>query len=308
MLRIENLRKSYGDLTAVDGLSLAVEPGEIYGLLGPNGAGKTTTIAMVCGLARPDAGVVRIDGEDARKDIRRARASLGFVPQDIALYEELNARENLQFWGRLYGLSGRRLAAAIDRVLERVGLADRAKEPIRGYSGGMKRRINLAAALLHEPRLLLLDEPTVGIDPQARLHILDIVRDAAASGAAVLYTTHMLEEAEKLCRRIGIMDHGRLLAEGTLDELIRLVGEGRLLFFRGHFTATRVGEILSAHPDVAPVTLEDGRCLLLVRGNDQSAALIKSMFEAGVPVDDISVKDPSLESLFIKLTGKELRD
>lgn len=308
MLRIENLRKSYGDLTAVDGLSLVVGPGEIYGLLGPNGAGKTTTLAMVCGLARPDAGFVRIGGEEIRSNLRKARASLGFVPQDIALYEELNARENLQFWGRLYGLSGRKLTAAIDQVLERVGLADRAKEPIRSYSGGMKRRINLAAALLHEPRLLLLDEPTVGIDPQARLHILDIVRDAASAGAAVLYTTHLLEEAEKLCTRIGIMDHGRLLAEGTLEELTRLVGEGRLLFFRGHFTASRVGEVLSAHPDVSPVTLEDGRCLLLVRGNDQSAALIRSMFEAGVPVDDISVKDPSLESLFLKLTGKELRD
>lgn len=308
MLQIEDLRKSYGDLTAVDGMSLAVKPGEIYGLLGPNGAGKTTTLSMVCGLTRPDAGVVRINGEDLRKDIRKSRAFLGFVPQDIALYEELNARENLQFWGRLYGLSGKKLTCVIDRVLDRVGLADRAKEPIRAYSGGMKRRINLAAALLHEPRLLLLDEPTVGIDPQARLHILDIVRDAASAGAAVLYTTHLLEEAEKLCTRIGIMDRGRLLAEGTLAELIRLVGEGRLLFFRGHFTASRVGEVLSAHPDVSPVTIEDGLCVLLVKGNDQSAALIKTMFDSGVPIDDISVKDPSLESLFIKLTGKELRD
>ncbi len=308
MLKVEHLRKSFGELTAVDGLSLSVGPGEIYGLLGPNGAGKTTSISMVCGLVSPDAGKVCINGVDLRSDLAGARAFLGYVPQDIALYEELSARENLMFWGRLYGLSGRGLTSALDGVLEKVGLADRAREPVKRYSGGMKRRINLAAALMHRPRLLLLDEPTVGIDPQARLNILDIVRDAAEKGAAVLYTTHLLEEAEKLCHRIGIMDHGRLLAEGTLAELVRMVGDGRLLFMKGSFSSAQVARLAAGFADCSAVSLEDGNCILQVKGNDQMAAVIKSFFDDGLSVDDIAVKDPSLESLFLKLTGKELRD
>lgn len=309
MLDVQGLRKSFGDHAAVDGVSFRVEAGEIYGLLGPNGAGKTTTISMICGLLAPDSGHVRIGGADLRADLRGARGKMGFVPQETALYEELTARENLRFWGELYGLRGKPLFSRIGDVLERVGLKDRAKDAVRSFSGGMKRRVNLAAALLHRPKLLLLDEPTVGIDPQARLNILDIVRETAREGAAVLYTTHYMEEAEQLCLRIGIMDHGRLIAEGALSELVKRVGEGRLITIRGRFTADQIhGLLKGAGGEVKTVAVEADRCVLSISGSERFAEFVRNLFDSGVPLDDFSVKDPSLESLFIQLTGKEWRD
>jgi ABC-2 type transport system ATP-binding protein len=308
VIEVKNLRKAFGEVVAVDSLSFTVAEGEIYGLLGPNGAGKTTTISMICGLLVPDSGIVRVAGMDVRAEPGRVKALMGYVPQEIALYEELSALENVGFWGRLYGLSGKDLDRRAREVLTRVGLWDRAKEAVKKYSGGMKRRVNLAAALLHEPKLLLLDEPTVGIDPQARLNILDVIREVAAAGTTILYTTHYMDEAEHLCHRIGIMDHGRLLAEGTLAELVSLVGEGRVITLGGKFEAGQLEASLRDRPDVRVITLENGRAIFVARNHDTPAALVKTLFERGVPVEDISVKDPSLESLFIKLTGKELRD
>jgi ABC-2 type transport system ATP-binding protein len=224
MIRVEGLVKRFGEIRAVDGVSFQVGAGEIYGLLGPNGAGKTTIFSMLAGLLGPDAGRVTVNGVDLAESPVEVKRGLGIVPQEVAVYEELTARENLRLWAGLYGLTGAALDKAVDRALEEVGLSGRSKEPVERFSGGMKRRLNLSLGLVHGPRVVLLDEPTVGIDPQARANILDVVRRVADSGASILYTTHYLEEAEQLCDRIGILDHGKLLAEGTLAELKELVG------------------------------------------------------------------------------------
>ena len=221
MLEVHAVEKAYGPRKAVDGVSLTLRPGEILGLLGPNGAGKTTTVAMIMGLIAPDAGEVRIHGRALQGDADPLKAQLGLVPQDLALYEDSSARENLALFGALYGLSGQALAEATERVLGVVGLRDRAQEPVSAFSGGMKRRLNLAVALLHDPALLILDEPTVGVDPQSRAAIFEALEALRASGKALLYTTHYMEEAERLCDRIVIMDHGRVLAEDTVKGLLR---------------------------------------------------------------------------------------
>ena len=305
MIEIRELFKSYGDTQALAGLSFDVAEGEIFGLLGPNGAGKTTTISIIAGLLSPDSGTVRVAGLDIRKEGPRVRGMLGVVPQEIALYEELTGRENLHFWGSLYGLSGRRLRADAGRVLELVGLAERADDRVREYSGGMKRRLNLSAGLIHRPRVILLDEPTLGIDPQARISILDIVRDGVSEGMTAIYTTHYLEEAEKLCDRIAIVDHGKILAEGTLDELVKLAGEGNLVTIRGGFTRERMGPLLTG----ANVEhLEDDTLRVQVTGQSELGAMLTRIFSAGIRVEDVSIKEPSLEGVFIKLTGRELRD
>ena len=209
MIRVENLIRRYGELTAVDRISFEVATGEIYGLLGPNGAGKTTTLSMLSGLLKPDEGRILFDGVDLATDPISAKRSLGVVPQEVALYEELTARENLRFWGGLYDLRGQALTSAVDQALERVGLSGRADDRVKVFSGGMKRRLNLSLGLVHSPRAVLMDEPTVGIDPQARNSIQELVKSLAQDGMTVLYTTHYLDEAELLCDRIGIMDHGK---------------------------------------------------------------------------------------------------
>lgn len=228
LLEVRGLFKAFAALRAVDSVNFSIREGELYGLLGPNGAGKTTTLSMIAGLLKPDAGEVIVAGAQFWSDPQRAKRIMGVVPQELALYEELSGRENLEFWGRLAGLSAREAKARATELLEGLLLADRAKDAVKTYSGGMKRRINLGCALLHRPKLLLLDEPTVGIDPQARLNILEFIRGLKKSGAAILYTTHYLEEAETLCDRIGIIDHGKLLAEGTLQELQDRLGGDRL--------------------------------------------------------------------------------
>jgi ABC-2 type transport system ATP-binding protein len=225
MIEVDGLRKLYGERVAVDGISFRVEPGRIFGLLGPNGAGKTTTISCLSGLLAPTSGSVRIDGHDVRTDGRAARRSLGVVPQELALYPEISAAENLRYWGAVQGLSGADLDRSVAEILARVGLADRTKEPVKAFSGGMKRRLNLAIGLVHEPKVLLLDEPTVGVDPQSRGHILDLIRERAATGCAILYTTHYMGEAEGLCDHFSIIDDGRVIAEGDLDELLERAGD-----------------------------------------------------------------------------------
>jgi ABC-2 type transport system ATP-binding protein len=305
MIEVHGLTKTFGDVQALAGVDFSVNEGEIFGLLGPNGAGKTTTISIIAGLLASDAGSVRVSGMDIRAQGPRVRRMLGVVPQDIALYEELSGLDNLLFWGGLYGLSGRRLHEEADRVLELVGLTERGKDPVREYSGGMKRRLNLSAGLIHRPKVILLDEPTLGIDPQARLTILDIIKDGVSEGMTALYTTHYLEEAEKLCDRIAILDHGRILATGTLAELVKLAGEGSLVTVTGSFTRDQAEPLLRG---IAVERLEDGALRMAIPGKAELSATLGRLFSAGLPIGEVSIQEPSLEGVFIKLTGRELRD
>ncbi len=309
MFRVEHLSKRFGEIHAVAGVSFEVGKGELYGLLGPNGAGKTTTMSMMSGLLAPDEGRIVFDGIDLAAEPIRVKAQLGIVPQATALYETLTARENLRFWGGFYGLAGRDLDRAVDRVLELTGLVGRANEPVKNFSGGMKRRLNLGIGLVHGPRAVLMDEPTVGIDPQARLNILEVVRDVAASGTTIVYTTHYLEEAETLCDRIGIMDHGRLLAEGTLDELKRRSGNGEVVTVRGTFGESEAHAALSALPGARLVSAEAGKAVFTVDGAGRSALdLVQRLLGGALPAEGIEIAPPSLNRLFLDLTGRELRD
>jgi ABC-2 type transport system ATP-binding protein len=305
MIEVDEIRKSFGEINAVAGMSFNVREGEIYGFLGPNGAGKTTTISIVSGLLSPDSGTVKLANMDIRKHGKKIRQILGVVPQEIALYDELTGRENLHFWGSLYGLSGRRLKDSAERVLSLVGLTERADDPVRAYSGGMKRRINLAAGLIHRPRIILLDEPTLGIDPQARLNILEIIKNEVKEGTTVLYTTHYLGEAEQLCNRIAIIDKGGIIAEGTFKELTTLVGEEDYVTVTGNFRAEEISPLIE---DVTIDQVDDGVFRFFVTESEAVGAILNRLFAGGVHVADVSIKEPSLESVFIKLTGREFRD
>jgi ABC-2 type transport system ATP-binding protein len=309
LIEVEGLRKQYGDLTAVDDVSFTAKPGAIFGLLGPNGAGKSTTIGCVSGLVKPSGGRIRVMGHDVVTDGRASRQKLGVVPQELALYEDLSARENLNYWGAAYGLGGARLRARIAAVLDLVGLLDRSKEPVKRFSGGMKRRLNFACGLVHEPEVLLLDEPTVGVDPQSRVRLLELVRDQTRSGACVLYTTHYMEEAENLCDRLAIIDHGKIIAMGTLPELRGALGERDLLRVTGKFDPSRVNEAVSHLRDVEIVQVESELLTLAVSdGPKRLPAILEALSIAGAEVHETTLTQPNLESLFIKLTGRELRD
>lgn len=310
MIEVTQLEKRFGEIKAVDGVSFAVAAGEIYGLLGPNGAGKSTTLAMIAGLLAPDAGRVTCGGVDVAAEPLAVRRLLGVVPQENALYDELTASEHLRFWGGLYGLRSRELSAAVTEVLEQVGLSGRAKEPVRRFSGGMKRRLNLALGLIHRPQALLLDEPTVGIDPQARHNILQVVRQVADAGTGVLYTTHYLEEAEEICDRIGIIDRGKLLAEGTLEELQHRVGGEEIVTLRGDFDAEALRHRLLQAGNVRLIAAEPGKLVLATGegGKRGSLELLQSLFSQEVRLEGLSLEPPSLNGLFLKLTGRELRD
>ena len=309
VLEVRALRKTFGDLTAVAGVDFAVREGEIFGLLGPNGAGKTTTISMICGLLTPTDGEILVEGRPARADMREVKRRLGVVPQEVALYEELSARQNLDFWGGVFGLRGAQLRRRVEAVLDQVGLAERARDPVKNFSGGMKRRLNLAMGLVHDPRLILLDEPTVGIDPQARHNILEVVKQVVRGGRTVLYTTHYLEEAEALCDRLAIMDHGKILAQGTVAELKAQLGEGSLLTVQGGFAAARLLEAAARVSGLTPLETADGRALLLVaRDGPGVSRALEALYAADLHFDDVTIKEPNLEDLFLKLTGRELRD
>ncbi len=307
LIEVTNLRKRYGDVDALRGLSFHVAAGEIYGLLGPNGAGKSTTIGILCGLVKPDGGEARLNGIDVLRQPVDARRSLGVVPQEVALYTDLSARDNLAFFGRLYGLRGADLRARIDRVLQQVSLADRANEPIERYSGGMLRRLNIAAGILHSPTVVLLDEPTVGLDPQTRATILDLVRTIAA-GAAVVYTTHYLDEAERLCHRLAIIDHGAVLAEGSLAELRHAAGEREIIALRGAFRPEIVPAAIAALDDVQLIKSGADELLFGVRHAERALSTLMAIAPAFGEVREVAIKQPSLENLFIKLTGRELRE
>lgn len=308
ILQVTDLAKSFGPVCAVVNATFQVEPGEIYGLLGPNGAGKTTSISMLSGLLRPDAGQVLVDGKEFWHDPVRAQRIMGVVPQEIAIYEDLTGRENLEFWGRLAGLSKADARSRAEELLECLTLSDRASEATKKYSGGMKRRINLGCALMHRPKLLLLDEPTVGIDPQARMNVLAFIQTLTESGTGILYTTHYLEEAESLCNRIGIIDHGQILAEGTLAELQNRLG-GKQLF-------VLEGELDNHSPDDWPefrgkfkVIQQSSSQLTVSSVTDRHPSeCLKDLLALPVKAENVTLKKPSLNEVFLQLTGRQLRD
>ena len=308
MISVDGLSKRFGELRAVDRISFSVKRGELFGFLGPNGAGKTTTISMICGLLQPDEGTVLIGEHNLWESPKAAKRLLGLVPQDPAFYEEFSATENLLFWGGLYDVPRAELKKNSAAILERVGLAERAKEPVSRFSGGMKRRLNLAIGLVHRPPVLLLDEPTVGIDPQARNNILEIIRDIAREGTTILFTTHHLEEAEKLCDRIAIMDHGRLLQTGSVGELARMAGDREVITLRGKFTAEQIAQCLEHEPVDILSRADEVVTLHLMRDGYGMAALVSHLGKSGIELADLSIQKPTLESVFLKLTGRELRD
>ena len=296
---------------AVSEVSFAVREGEIFSLLGPNGAGKTTTISMLSCLLRPTSGDAKVAGASVTDAPHQVKEVIGVVPQEIALYPKLSARENLYFWGRLYGMSGGKMKERVEEVLEIVGLKDRAKDRVETYSGGMQRRINIGVGLLHRPKLVYMDEPTVGIDPQSRRNILDTVLALNEQGMTVLYTTHYMEEAQELSDRIGIIDHGKMIALGTLPELTQLVGEQDIveLGIIEEHSRPELITALGAVEGVREVKAENGNVRLIA--NDGNAALpdlITIANAQGVRISDISVQEPNLEAVFLHLTGRALRD
>jgi len=290
-------------------LSLHVDAGETYGLLGPNGAGKSTTISMIAGLIEADGGEIDLLGERVSTRSTHARAAIGLVPQDVAVYPDLTARENLQFFARLYGLGGRELDERVDEVLEVIGLSDRAGDRSKEFSGGMNRRLNIGIGLLHRPQLLILDEPTVGVDPQSRNAILDSVEQLSGAGIAVLYTTHYMEEAERLCDRIGIIDEGELKAEGTRRELTRSVGEHDRVTITASGPLGDVASSLEQLAGVGSVTVVDGGLTLVAEDAAKLVArVVDEVTNAGAEISSVEISQPDLEAVFLHLTGKALRD
>lgn len=309
VLVVDSVVHRFGDLTAVDDVSFTIAPGETYGLLGPNGAGKTTTISMVAGLLHADEGAVTVAGETMGPRAVAPKRHLGLVPQDLAVYPELSARENLAFFGRLQGMRGPALQDRVAEVLELLGLSDRAKGPVKEFSGGMKRRLNIGVGLLHRPLLLILDEPTVGVDPQSRNAILESVEALSVEGMAVLYTTHYMEEAERLCDRIGIIDSGRLRAEGTRDELVRLTEEADTIRITGSGVGPGVEGALRALPHVEQVDATVREVRLLVHDAPARVAdVVTTATSAGMTLSGVEISRPDLEAVFLHLTGKALRD
>ena len=308
-IKVQNLYKAFGELKAVQGVNFEVEKGEIFSLLGPNGAGKTTTISMLSCLLRPDDGDAMVMGHSIRTDPLGVKASLGVVPQEIALYEDMSARENLTFWGKMYGLRGAALRKRVDEVLEIIGLTDRAREYIKKYSGGMKRRVNIGVALLHKPRVIYMDEPTVGIDPQSRRNILDSVVALKGQGMTVLYTTHYMEEAQELSDHIAIMDNGKMITSGTYAELVKIVGEMDRITVTINAESIRVMEAWKAVHGVSQVTAEDGTLTILA---DDSNRVLPHLFETAaanaVRITSVAIQEPNLEEVFLHLTGRALRD
>ena len=311
ILEVQNLFKKYGDFTAVKGISFEIKEGEIFSLLGPNGAGKTTTISMLSTLYAPSGGEALIGGHSVTKDPMAVRQLIGVVPQDLALYEDLTARENLEFWGQMYNLSGKQLATRIDEVLAQIGLVEKAKHRVRTFSGGMKRRVNIGVGLLHKPRLLFMDEPTVGIDPQSRRAILDTVLALNQQGMTVLYTTHYMEEAAELSHRVGIIDHGELIALGTQAELTKQVGqtETLILHLGENDDAQSLAAALSGLPGVLEASAaEQAVSLMTPQAEEILAGVVGKANERGLKIRSIDIREPNLEAVFLHLTGRALRD
>ncbi len=309
MLEAKDLRKAFNGNVAVNNVSLKLGAGESVGLLGPNGAGKSTTIALLSTLTRPDSGAVEFEGSSVFSNPAPLRRALGVVPQEIALYPELSAQENLEFFGGIYGLRGAALRGAVANALDLVGLAERRKDVVKKYSGGMKRRLNIAAALLHDPKFVIMDEPTVGIDPQSRNHILDTVRRLNRErGLTVLYTSHYMEEVEQLCDRVYVMDAGKVIAQGTLAEVRALAGEDGAVLLQASNYPEALLQSLRALPGAGQVALADDGVHLTRSAHLSLTEVLRAAEAADVTVTNLSVSTASLEDVFLHLTGRKLRD
>lgn len=308
-LVVRNLNKSYGSHPAVRDISFSIAKGEIFGLLGPNGAGKSTTISMLAGLTRPGSGQIWVNGTQVNGNLNQIKSKLGLVPQDLALYATLSARDNLTFFGQIYGLRGKTLVQRVNRVLEIVQLTDRADEPIKNYSGGMKRRVNLAAGLIHEPDILFLDEPTVGVDPQSRNAIFESVEALNHAGLTVIYTTHYMEEAEHLCQRVAIMDHGMVIAMDTPANLVRSLGEGLIRVEIEDGLVEQVEIQVRKLASIKSVTRNDHRLdIQSERSQETLVDVLEITNKLDAKVTSLQVLDANLETVFLRLTGKSLRE
>lgn len=333
ILEVDNITKKFGDFQAVKGVSFAVEEGEVFGLLGPNGAGKTTTISMLTGVLEPTAGTARIGGYDLRKDPNEVKKINGLVPQDLALYQPLSARANLQFFGRIYGLRGKELRERVEDVLRIVALTDRANQAVEKYSGGMKRRVNIAAGLVHEPRLFFLDEPTVGVDPQSRNQIFEsVLRLNRERKMTIIYTSHYMEEVELLCNRVAIIDKGEIIAMDTIKNLVDMLGGGVILLGLAHVEDALMKELsglpavkhAGLAPQVVPALPDSGatvqpsevpkhtgvHLVKLECENSEQALInvINFLSKLNMRVLSLEILEPNLESVFLHLTGKKLRE
>lgn len=308
-IQVQNLQKCFGEFVAVKGVQFEVQQGEIFSLLGPNGAGKSTTISMLSCLLPPSGGDACVMGHSVIREPQAVKAAIGVVPQDIALYGDLSARENLSFWGNMYGLRGRALAKRVDEVLEIIGLTERQKDRVDKFSGGMKRRVNIGVALMHKPAVIIMDEPTVGIDPQSRRHILDNIKELNAQGMTVLYTTHYMEEAQELSDHIAIMDQGKVIACGTHSELVKMVGELDRIHVTLNAESEKVIPDWQATAGVHRISAEDGHLTVLA---EDSNLILPHLFEAAtkanVRITSVDIQEPNLEAVFLHLTGKALRE
>lgn len=307
LLEARHLRKRFGDQLAVADVSFELKAGEVLGLLGPNGAGKSTVMLMLAGLLRPESGMVLINGDKLQPGSRKFKYQLGVTPQELAIYPDLSAIENLRFFGRLYGLHGKALETRCSEVLERIGLADRAREPSRNFSGGMKRRLNFGISILHRPTLLILDEPTVGVDPQSRAHLLDCVRELASDGVSVIYASHYMDEVQTLCQRVVILDCGRMLASDSVAELLSRTPAGLCLF------VDDVAKLNGHLNGLATTSVERGQPMVFLTGeptevDQQLPVVLEELRKAGVHLAHIESQHPNLEHLFLQLTGRKLRD
>lgn len=306
MIQVQNLSKSFQSVKAVDNISFTIDKGEIFGLLGPNGAGKSTTLNMISTLLKSDHGSILIDGEEVKTNSNTYKQLIGVVPQEISLYEELSAYDNLLFWGDLYGISAKDLRQRIYNVLELIGLFDRKDDLIKTYSGGMKRRINIAASLLHNPKVLLMDEPTVGIDPQSRNHIFDVIETLNKQGMTIIYTTHYMEEVERLCNRIAIIDSGKIIAQGTQPELQELVEAKENVQLTFDFLSEQ--QVIEIGTLMPYAMIQKEHVLIIEATVKELSHIITACNDLNLIISDIQLKKVNLETIFLNLTGKQLRD
>lgn len=309
MIRIENLIKRYGSKIAVDNVSFSINRGEIFGLLGPNGAGKSTTIRIIMGLLKANSGEVKINGKLISKGNLDSKRIMGFVPQELAIYENMSAKENVKFFGRLYGLRGKELKSKVKEALEFTGLSEREKDKVKKYSGGMKRRLNIACAIVHNPDIIIMDEPTVGIDPQSRNHILESVKELNRRGATIVYTSHYMEEVEAICTRVGIIDYGKLIALGTKQELKSQTNDKEKIIIDATELKKENTDEIKKLRGVSTLDVKEGTLEILTKNAQQILQdVLFILSKEDVKVKNISIKEPDLESVFLQLTGKNLRD
>ena len=309
IIQVKNCYKSFGDIQALNQLDFSVKQGEIFGLLGPNGAGKSTTINLLSGLLQPDKGTILINAIDMSKNINLAKKYIGIVPQEIALYDELSAYENLIFWGKLYDIPAKELKKRVNDTLERIGLSDRRNDPVGHFSGGMKRRVNIGAALLHQPKILLMDEPTVGIDPQSRLHIFDLIEDLNQQGMSIIYATHYMEEAERLCHTIGIIDQGKIIAKGNLQALKEKAEYTKIVVVNLKELSPNLLKCIEKEPTIQSINYETQSLSISYHDlNTDLQNIITMLQNAGGNIQKIETQSPNLEDVFLQLTGKKLRN